>query len=116
MYSKSPEIVAELVAGMRVQRPDRPFEVAVSAVGLADKGETETLRWAEMYADERKHRFPVPPTVDDILAANLTGGVEEVSARLDAWAEAGVDYVVIQPMPPMEGTRFFGERIIHRYA
>ena len=28
----------------------------------------------------------------------------------------GVDHVVIQPMPPMEGTRFFGEKIIHHYA
>ena len=35
---------------------------------------------------------------------------------IDAWVEAGVDHVVIQPMPPMEGTRFFGEKIIHHYA
>jgi len=61
-------------------------------------------------------RFPVPPTVDDILGANLTGGETEVRKRIDAWAEAGVSHVVIQPMPPMEGTRFFGEKIIHHYA
>jgi len=116
MYSKPPDVVAGLVAGMRRQRPDRSFEVAVSAVGLADKGGAETLKWAEMYAEERKHRFPVPPTVDDVLGANLTGDAEEVCGRLDAWAEAGADHVVIQPMPPMEGTRFFGEKIIHRYT
>ena len=116
MYSKSPEIVAKLVAEFRPKRKSRPFEVAVSAVGLADKGKDETLKWAQMYADERKHRFPVPPTVEDILAANLTGDAAEVRARIDAWAAAGVNHVVIQPMPPIDGTRFFGEKIIPHYA
>ena len=116
MYSKAPGVVADLVAGMREKLTGRPFEVAVSAVGLAGKGPGETLKWAKMYAEERKHRFPVPPTVDDILGANLTGDETEVRERIDAWAEAGVDHVVIQPMPPMEGTRFFGDKIIHHYA
>lgn len=116
MYSKAPGQVAELVAGMRKKRKSPPFQVAVSAVGLAGKSKAETLNWARMYADERKHRFPVPPTVDDVLESNLTGGVAEVRERLDAWIEAGVDHVVIQPMPPMEGLRFFGENIIHHYA
>jgi len=116
MYSKAPAAVADLVAGMRERRKDLPFQVAVSAVGLADKSKDETLQWAQMYADERKHRFPIPPTVDDVLGSNLTGDVAQVCERIDAWVEAGVDHVVIQPMPPMEGTRFFGEKILHRYA
>ena len=116
MYSKAPAAVADLVAGMRERRKDLPFQVAVSAVGLADKSKDETLQWAQMYADERKHRFPIPPTVDDVLGSNLTGDVAQVRDRIDAWVEAGVDHVVIQPMPPMEGTRFFGEKILHRYA
>lgn len=115
MYSKAPDIVAGLVAGMCAKRPGRPFEVAVSAVGLADKGTGETLKWAEIYAEERRHRFPVPPTVDDVLRANLTGDEAAVCERIDRWAGAGVDHVVIQPMPPIGGTRFFGEKIIHRY-
>ena len=116
MYSKAPGEVADLVAGMRKRRKEPPFQVAVSAVGLADKGKDETLQWAKMYADERKHRFPIPPTVDDVMGSNLTGDEAEVRDRIDAWIEAGVDHVVIQPMPPMEGTRFFGEKIIHHYA
>lgn len=115
MYSKAPEIVANLVTGMREKRAGKPFGVAVSAVGLAGKGPADTLKWAEIYADERKHRFPVPPTVDDVLQANLTGDEAAVCDRIDQWAAAGVDHVVIQPMPPIEGARFFGEKIIHRY-
>lgn len=114
MYSKSPAIVAELVKGMK-QKRSKPFEVAVSAVGLADKGEAETMKWAQMYADERKHRFPIPPTVNDVLESNLVGDVAQVRDRVDQWIEAGVDHIVIQPMPPMEGTRFFGEKILPHY-
>ena len=116
MYSKSPSRVAELVAGMRAKLADRPFGVAVSAVGLADKSESETMSWAKKYADERKHRFPVPPTPEDILEQNLVGDVSRVRERIDAWVEAGVGDIVIQPMPPMEGTRFFGEKVIHHYV
>lgn len=115
MYSKAPDVVARLVAGMRRKR-HRPFGVAVSAVGLAGKSESETLKWAQMYAKEREHRFPVPPTVEDVLDANLTGDEGAVRARIDRWIEAGVDHVVIQPMPPLEDTRFFGEKIIRHYA
>ena len=116
MYSKVPDKVAELVRGMRKRRNNPPVQVAVSAVGLADKGKGETLKWAEKYAKERRHRFPIPPTVDDVLEANLTGDVAQVCERIEAWIEAGVDHVVIQPIPPMEGIRFFGENIIHRFT
>jgi len=115
MYSKQPDVVTGLVEGMRAQR-SRPFGVALSAVGLAGQGEEATLEWAKMYAAERRHRFPVPPTVQDVMEANLTGDAGAVCARIDQWAEAGVDYVIIQPMPPIDGTRFFGEKIIHHYA
>lgn len=114
MYAKPPDAVAGLVKGMRL-KCERPFGVAVSAVGLAGKGRDETLKWAQMYAAEREHRFPVPPTAADVLAANLTGDAGAVRSRIDQWEAAGVDCVVIQPMPPIEGTRFFGEQIIHHY-
>lgn len=114
MYAKQPDIVTRLVEGMRSQR-SRPFGVAVSAVGLAGQGEDATLDWAKMYAAERRHRFPVPPTVQDVLEANLTGDAGAVRARIDQWAAAGVDHVIVQPMPPIDGTRFFGEKIIHHY-
>ena len=114
MYSKPPAQVKTLVEGMKAEM-DRPFEVAISTVGLADKGPEETRKWAEMYAEERKHRFPIPPTVDDVMQSNLIGDVAQVRDRIDEWIDAGVNHIVFQPMPPMEGTRFFGEKIIHHY-
>lgn len=115
MYSRPPEQVARLVQPMRERRRARPLGVALSTVYLSGGSEHETRRWAEMYAAERQHRFTVPPTVDDVLASNLLGGVEQVHARLAEWAEAGVDYIVIQPMPPLAGLREFGERILPDY-
>ncbi|MGQ9368177.1 LLM class flavin-dependent oxidoreductase [Azospirillum sp. ST 5-10] len=117
MYSKAPDQVAGLVAPMRTRRgAQRPLEVAVSAVYLSGDGEDEVMRWARMYAKEREHRFPVPPTVEDVLDANLLGDEGRVRERLDQWIAAGVDHVVIQPMPPVDGMRRFGERILPDYA
>ncbi|WNK00866.1 LLM class flavin-dependent oxidoreductase [Thalassospiraceae bacterium LMO-JJ14] len=116
MYSKAPAIVAELIKGMKEKLTDRAWETAISTVGLTGTSEAETLKWAEMYAEERKHRFPIPPTVDDILQSNLYGDVGQVCGRIDEWIDAGVTNIVIQPMPPMDGMRFFGEKIIHRYS
>ena len=117
MYAKAPDAVAGLVAPMRARRgAGRPLEVAVSAVYLCGDGEDAVMRWARMYAKEREHRFPVPPTVQDVLDANLLGDDGRVRERLDRWIEAGVDHVVIQPMPPVDGMRRFGERILPDYA
>jgi FMNH2-dependent dimethyl sulfone monooxygenase len=115
MYSRSPAQVAELVAPMLERRRERPLGIALSTVYLSSAGDRDPRRWAEMYAAERAHRFTVPPTVDDVMAANLLGDVGRVHDRLAEWAEIGVDYVVIQPMPPMEGMRHFGEKILPHY-
>jgi FMNH2-dependent dimethyl sulfone monooxygenase len=116
MYSKSPGVVKGLVDGMKQKLTERPFEVAISAVGLADKNERETLEWGQKYADERKHRFPIPPTVEDVLESNMVGDQAQVRDRIDQWIDAGVHHLVIQPMPPLECMRFFGEKIIHHYS
>ncbi len=116
MYSKPPEQVVALVAPMRAQLPQRQLDVALSAVYLCGKSDAEILKWAQMYAEERKHRFTVPPTVDDVMRSNLLGDETRVRERIDAWIEAGVNYVVIQPMPPREGLREFGERVIPLYS
>lgn len=116
MYSKPPAQVEALVAPMRKRCADRVLEVALSAVCLTGRSEAETHRWAQMYADERKHRFSRPPTPQDVLESNLVGDEASMHERLQQWAQAGADYIVIQPMPPMQGLRFFGERVLPRYA
>ncbi len=116
MYSKPPATVEKLVTPMRKRRGDRKLEVALSAVFLAGKSADETLRWATMYAKEREHRFPIPPTVDDVMASNLLGDVGQIKERVQQWAEAGADNIVIQPMPPIDGMRFFGEKILPHFT
>ena len=115
MYSRPPQQVAALVHPMLARRRERPLGVALSTVYLSGENDREIRQWAEMYAAERKHRFTVPPTTEDVLASNLLGDPVRVKDRLAEWENAGVDYIVIQPMPPMEGTRRFGERILPAY-
>jgi FMNH2-dependent dimethyl sulfone monooxygenase len=112
MYSKPPKTVEALIKPMRARRGQRRLDVALSAVLLSGKSDDEILKWATMYAKEREHRFAVPPTVQDVLDSNLMGDVGRVKARIEEWIAAGVDYVVIQPMPPVEGMRFFGEKVL----
>lgn len=116
MYSKAPDIVAKLVKPMRERRGKRKIEIALSAVLLHGRDDAATLKWAEMYAKEREHRFPIPPTVDDVMRSNLLGDPGRLKDRLNEWVAAGVDYVVIQPMPPIEGMRFFGEKILPAFS
>lgn len=115
MYSRPPEQIAKLVTPMLERRSERPLSVALSTVYLSGGGDHEARRWAEMYAEERRHRFTVPPTPEDVLAGNLVGDPARIHARLAEWAEVGVDYIVIQPMPPMEGMREFGEKVLPAY-
>jgi FMNH2-dependent dimethyl sulfone monooxygenase len=116
MYSKPPKVVENLVKPMRARRGARRLEVALSAVLLMGKSDDDIFKWATMYAKEREHRFPIPPTVQDVLDSNLMGDVGRITARIEEWAAAGADYVVIQPMPPIDGMRFFGEKILPRFA
>ncbi len=111
MYSKPPDAVRALVAPMQ-DALDRPLDTALSAVCVAGKNSRETLQWATMYAAERRHRFAVPPTVDDVLHSNLTGSAQEMIDRIGAWRGAGMTDLVIQPMPPMDGMRFFAEQVM----
>jgi FMNH2-dependent dimethyl sulfone monooxygenase len=46
------------------------------------------------------------------LIENLCGPVERCVERIRAWEQAGVVHLVIQPIPPLEGMRFFGREIL----
>ena len=86
--------------------------MATSTVSLAGLEQDDVARWSVRYAEERRHRFAVPPTPQDVLIENLWGPVERCVERVREWGRAGIDHLVIQPIPPLEGMRFFGREIL----
>ncbi len=111
-YSKPPETVAGYAEDMRRRTGGRRLPMATSTVCLAGLPDEEVKKWSVLYAKERAHRFPVPPTPEDVLNENLWGPVERCVERIRAWAKAGVEHLVIQPIPPLQGMRFFAREIM----
>lgn len=111
IYSKPPEVIAGWADDMH-RRADRKIPIAVSTVCLAGLPDEQVARWSHLYAEERKHRFPVPPTPQDVLNENLVGSVDECVSRIKDWQAAGVTHLIIQPIPPLEGMRFFAKEIM----
>lgn len=111
-YSKPPEVIAEWSADMTRRTGGRKVPMAISTVSLAGLATPEIKRWSELYAEERKHRFAVPPTPQDVLNENLWGDVEQCIKRVGDWRAAGISHLVIQPIPPREGMRFFAKEIM----
>ena len=111
MYSKPPEVIEEWAQDMR-SRSGRNIPIAVSTVGLGGLTDEKVTEWSYKYAEERKHRFAVPPTPQDVLNENLWGPTERCVDRVRQWQAAGVSHLVIQPIPPLEGMRFFAREIM----
>jgi len=111
IYSKPPETIHEWADDMK-RRSGRNIPIAISTVCLAGLGNSDVERWSHLYAEERKHRFAVPPTPQDVLNENLWGSVEQCVERIRAWQKAGVTHLIIQPIPPLEGMRFFAKEIM----
>jgi FMNH2-dependent dimethyl sulfone monooxygenase len=111
MYSKPPETIHEWAQDMK-RRSGRSIPIAMSTVCLAGLAEADVKKWSVLYAEERKHRFAVPPTPQDVLNENLWGSVEQCAERVRAWEKAGVTHLIIQPIPPLEGMRFFAKEIM----
>lgn len=115
-YSKPPSVIGGWVQDMARRRGGRPLPMAISSVCLAGLPQPEVERWSVLYAKEREHRFPVPPTPEDVLAENLWGTPEQCVARLKEYEAAGVEYFIIQPIPPLEGMRFFAREIMPAFV
>lgn len=112
-YSKPPEVIAEWSADMdRRTGPGRKIPMAISTVSLAGLPPDGVKRWSELYAEERKHRFAVPPTPQQVLNENLWGDIPQCIERVREWCAAGVSHLIIQPIPPCEGMRFFAKEIM----
>lgn len=111
MYSKPPEVIEKWAQDMRT-RSGRNIPIAVSTVSLGGLSGEKVTEWSHKYAEERKHRFAVPPTPDDVLNENLWGSTERCIERVRQWQAAGVTHLIIQPIPPLEGMRFFAREIM----
>ena len=111
-YSKSPSVLREWASDMTERRNGEPLPMAVSTVSLAGLPREEVDRWSVAYAKEREHRFAVPPTPQDVLEENLWGEPEECVARIKEYEALGVVHLIIQPIPPLEGMRFFAREIL----
>ena len=111
-YSKPPDVIAGFADDMRRRAAGRDIAMATSTVCLAGLGEEDVQRWSVLYAEERKHRFAVPPTPADVLNENLWGSVDSCVARVRGWEAAGIGHLVIQPVPPLDGMRFFAREVM----
>jgi dimethylsulfone monooxygenase len=106
-YSKPPATIREWAEEMTERRDGAPLPMAVSTVSLAGLDDADVERWSVGYAKEREHRFATPPTPQDVLDENLWGGPDDCVARIREYEAAGIVHLVIQPIPPLEGMRYF---------
>lgn len=116
IYAKEPEVIAEWHKEMATRRDGRPLPMAVSTVSLVGLSDDDVQVWAGKYAKEREHRFAVPPTPDDVLRENLWGPRQQCVERIHAYAEAGVEELIIQPIPPREGMRAFAKEVMDDFV
>lgn len=111
-YSKPPEVVADWTEDMTRRRGGKRLPMAISTVCLAGLQQTEVDRWSVLYAKEREHRFAVPPTPKDVLHENLWGTSEQCVDRIRQYEALGVEHLIIQPIPPLEGMQHFAKEIM----
>jgi FMNH2-dependent dimethyl sulfone monooxygenase len=115
-YSKPPETVGAWIEDMARRRGGRRLPMAISTVSLAGLPPAEVERCSVLYAKERGHRVAVPPTPADVLNENLWGTPEQCIERVRRYASLGVEHLIIQPIPPLEGMRYFAAEILPAFA
>ncbi|MDR0434965.1 MAG: LLM class flavin-dependent oxidoreductase [Gracilibacteraceae bacterium] len=113
IYSKPPEVMAKLKDSI-IKQAGRDIKLAASAVFISDYDDDKMLSLAKNFLKEREHRFKVKPTLENILSHNIIGDLATCRKQVKAYAEAGVDHLIIQPMPPKEGMELFAAEIMPR--
>ena len=116
IYSKSPEVIREWGNEMTARRGGSALPMALSTVSLVGLEQSDIDLWSVKYAKEREHRFPVPPTPEDVLRENLWGPADDCIKRIRAYKEAGVEDVIIQPIPPLAGMRAFARYVMPAFS
>lgn len=115
VYSQSPDVILEWSQDMTRRRDGKPLPMAVSTVSLVGLDDDDVQVWSAKYAKEREHRFAVPPTPEDVLRENMWGPRERCIERVHAYEEAGVEELVIQPIPPLQGMRAFADEVMSAF-
>jgi dimethylsulfone monooxygenase len=87
----------------------------MAAVFVSDPVEEKAFNYAKMFLAEREHRFPRKPTLEDVMKNNIIGPLDECQEKVQKYLEAGVDHLIIQPMPPREGMELFATEILPRF-
>ncbi|MDR1321073.1 MAG: LLM class flavin-dependent oxidoreductase [Gracilibacteraceae bacterium] len=113
IYSKPPEVIAKMKEDI-CRQAGRDIKLAVSAVFISDYENAKMLERAGDFLKEREHRFKKKPTLDDILSHNIIGDLETCRRQVSAYKGAGVDHLIIQPMPPMEGMELFAAEVMNK--
>lgn len=116
IYSQPPHVIREWAVEMANRRTGRPLPMAISIVSLVGMKNADVEIWSAKYAKEREHRFPVPPTVADILEGNLWGPTDACIDRISQYEKAGVREIIIQPIPPLKGMRTFANEIMSMFS
>lgn len=114
IYSKSPEVVARMKKEMS-EFCGREIKLAISAVFVSGMSEEKILAYTQKFVGEREHRFKVKPTLQTVLESNIIGDIEHCKEMVEAYKEAGVDHLIIQPMPPYEGMELFAAEIMSKF-
>ena len=114
IYSKAPEVVARMKEEM-CELCGREVPLIISAVFVSDTVEEKALDHAKMFLREREHRFPTTPTLDDVIRHNIIGTLDECREKVEAYRQAGVDHLIIQPMPPRERMELFAHEIMSHF-
>jgi len=114
IYSKSPERVTRMKHEMS-EFCEREIKIAISAVFVSSLKESDNMAFAKKFVEEREHRFKIKPTLESVLNHNLIGTIEHCLEKVQAYKEAGVDHLIIQPMPPYEGMELFAKEIMSKF-
>lgn len=114
IYSKPPEVVAEMKKEME-ERAGREIKLAISAVFISDKDDSKVMAFADKFVKEREHRFKTKPTLEKVLSHNIIGNLDECRQKVEAYKQAGVDHLIVQPMPPYEGMELFATEIMPEF-
>lgn len=115
IYSKSPQAVAKLKKEMS-EFCGRDIKLAVSAVFASSPIESDNIAFARNFAKERQHRFKIKPTVESVLEDNMIGTIERCREKVYDYQEAGVDHLIVQPMPPYSGMELFAKEIMAKFV